>query len=300
MASNSTNWIGRSVKRREDPPLIQGHGRYSADNNPPGTLHMAVRRAGVPRADGLKVDVSAALKMPGVAGAWSMGQIGLADGYMPDPNPQQPLSIRRPIIAKDEVRFEGDAVAVVAAETEYQAQDAVDAIDVELNPISRSPGALPSQSFRIGDAAAAIEKAPVRVQQRLSMARIAGAAMEPRAAFADWSDAEQTLYIRASVGGVHMLREAIASCLGLERTQVIALSEDVGGSFGAKNHPYPEYVMAAAISRLLFMSFKRTCRPQLRQETEFLSTLRGQIGVTARRPVPSRSARLSGMLKSCG
>ncbi|HVS49129.1 MAG TPA: xanthine dehydrogenase family protein molybdopterin-binding subunit [Candidatus Dormibacteraeota bacterium] len=249
--STEQSWIGRSVKRREDPPLIQGQGRYSADNHAPGTVHMAVRRAGVPRANGLKVDVSAALKMPGVVGAWAVGQMGLADDYMPDPNPQQPLQIRRPVLAKDEVRFEGDAVAVVAAETEYQAHDAVDAIEVELNPISQTTSALPAQSFRIGDAAAAIDQAPVRVRQRLAMARIAGAAMEPRAAFADWRDTEQTLYIRASVGGVHVLRETIARCLGLERTQVVALSEDVGGSFGAKNHPYPEYIMAAAISRLL-------------------------------------------------
>jgi carbon-monoxide dehydrogenase large subunit len=112
-------------------------------------------------------------------------------------------------------------------------------------------GALPAQRFRIGDAGAAIERAPVRVRQHLAMARIEGAAIEPRAAFADWNDSEQQLYIRASVGGVHMLRETVARCLGLERSQVIALSEDVGGSFGAKNHPYPEYVIAAAISRLI-------------------------------------------------
>jgi aerobic carbon-monoxide dehydrogenase large subunit len=82
------------------------------------------------------------------------------------------------------------------------------------------------------------------------MARICGAAMEPRAAFAEWRQEENTLYIRASVGGVHVLRDTLTRCLGLERAQVVALAEDVGGSFGAKNHPYPEYIMAAAISRL--------------------------------------------------
>jgi len=239
------------MKRREDPPLIQGQGRYAADNHAPGTVHLAVRRAGVARGDGLKVDVSAALAMPGVVGAWAMGELGLADDYMPDPNPQQPLPIRRPVLAKGEVRFEGDAVAVVAAETDYQAHDAIDTVEVELNPISQTETPLPAQRFRIGDAAAAIERAPVKVRQHLSMARIEGAAMEPRAAFADWNESEQKLYMRASVGGVHVLRDTLCRCLGLERSQVIALSEDVGGSFGAKNHPYPEYVMAAAVSRLL-------------------------------------------------
>ncbi|HZK74240.1 MAG TPA: xanthine dehydrogenase family protein molybdopterin-binding subunit [Clostridia bacterium] len=239
------------MKRREDPPLIQGRGRYAADNHAPGTVHLAVRRAGVSRGNGLKIDVSAALGMPGVVGAWAMGELGLADDYMPDPNPQQPLPIRRPVLAKDEVRFEGDAVAVLAAETDYQAHDAVDAIEVELNSISQTGSALPTQSFRIGEGAAAIERAPVKVRQHLTMARIEGAAMEPRAVFADWKESEQKLYIRASVGGVHVLRDTVVRCLGLERSQVIALSEDVGGSFGAKNHPYPEYIMAAAISRLL-------------------------------------------------
>ena len=239
------------MRRREDPPLIQGHGRYAGDNHEPGTAFMAVRRAGIPRGDGLEVDVSAALRLPGVLGAWVAGQLGLADGFMPDPNPQQPLPVRRPILAMREVRFEGDAVAVVLAESEYQAHDAIDMVDVQLKPLAQAATVLPSQSFRIGDAAAAIQAAPIRERQHFTMARICGAAMEPRAAFADWNEAENKLYIRASVGGVHVLRDTLARCLGLERGQVVALAEDVGGSFGAKNHPYPEYIMAAAISRLM-------------------------------------------------
>jgi carbon-monoxide dehydrogenase large subunit len=238
------------MRRREDPPLIEGRGRYAADNQPAGTVHIAVRRAGLPRARGLRVDVAPALRMPGVIGAWTFGQLGLADDYMPDPNPQQPLAVRRPILAKDEVRFEGDAVAVVAAETEYQAQDAAEAIEVDLKPVTEAAFSLPGQSLRKGDPGD-IDRAPVKVRQHLEMARICGAAIEPRAAFAEWNDAEQTLYIRASVGGVHVLRDTLARCLGLERPHVVALAEDVGGSFGAKNHPYPEYVMTAAISRIL-------------------------------------------------
>ena len=248
--SNVEGYIGRSLKRLEDPPLLQGRGRYSADHNPPGTLHLAIRRAGVPRASNLRVDLEAAKAMPGVVGAWSFGQLGLADDFMPDPNPQQPLAVRRPVLAWDEVRFEGDAVAVIAAETEYQAQDAADAIDVDLAPLDPAPGTLPAQGFAKGYVSE-IDGAPVKVRCRLSMARICGAAMEPRAAFAEWDAKEQRLVIRASVGGVHVLREAVARCLGLQPPQVVALAEDVGGSFGAKNHPYPEYVIVSAVSRLL-------------------------------------------------
>jgi carbon-monoxide dehydrogenase large subunit len=209
-----------------------------------------VRRAGVPRAGGLHVDLSPALAMPGVIGAWSAGQLGLADEYMPNPTPR-PQAIRRPVLAGGEVRFEGDAVAVVAAETDYQAHDAVDAIEVELNAIADEAEAPPSRTHSIGEAGPAFQHAPVRVRQRLRMGRICGAAMEPRAAFADWDDAKQVLVIKASVGGVFVLRDTVGRCLGLEPAQVIALAEDVGGSFGAKNHPYPEYILAAAVSRML-------------------------------------------------
>src|SRR5260370_23437708 len=192
----SETWIGRSLRRREDPPLLQGPGRYAGDNPPPGTVHIAVRRAGVPRAGGLAVDVSPALAMPGVIGAWSAGQIGLADDYMPNPTPR-PQPVRRPVLARGEVRFEGDAVAVVAAETDYQAHDAVDAIEVELNAVADEAEALPSRTHSLGEAAPAVEHAPVQVRQRLRMGRICGAAVPPRAAFADWDDASQALVITA-------------------------------------------------------------------------------------------------------
>ncbi len=243
-------WIGRAMRRLEDPPLIRGQGRYAADFNPPGTAHMAVRRAGVPRASGLKVDLAAARAMPGVLGAWAFGELGLADDYMPDPTPQPP-PVRRPILAGGEVRFEGDAVAVVAAENDYQAHDAIDAIEVDFEPVSLAGEGLPTQTFAAGDAAAAFEGAPVTVRERLSLARIAGAAIEPRAAFAEWDEAGKRLTIHASVGGVHILRDTIARCLGIQPGQVVGLAEDVGGSFGAKNHPYPEYIMVSAVSRLL-------------------------------------------------
>jgi carbon-monoxide dehydrogenase large subunit len=248
--TRTDGYIGCAMRRREDPPLVQGRGSYAADHNPSGTVHLSIRRAGVPRADRLKVDVTAASRMPGVFGAWAFGQLSLADDYMPDPNPQQPLPVRRPVLAKDEVRFEGDAVAVVAAETEYQAQDAMDAIEVDLDQVTPAAAPLPVQHIRKA-ATSPAEAAPVSVREKLTMARICGAAMEPRAAFAEWKEEEQTLYIRASVGGVHILRDTLCKCLGLDRSHVVAITQDVGGSFGAKNHPYPEYVMAAAVSRLL-------------------------------------------------
>lgn len=251
LSTVSEPWIGRSVRRREDPPLVRGEGRYTADPNPPGTVHLAIRLAGVPRATGLRVDLSAAARMPGVVGAWKAGELGLADDHMPDADPRNPPPIRRPVLAFDEVRFQGDAIAAVAAETEYQAHDALDAVAVDFEDAPPITAPIGTPRVDSGGGAEAFEGAPVVVRERLRMARVAGAAVEPRAALADWREAEQQLWLRATIGHVHGVRDAICRTLGLERDQVVVISEDVGGSFGAKNSAYPEYVVAAAVSRLL-------------------------------------------------
>ncbi|MGH7776454.1 MAG: xanthine dehydrogenase family protein molybdopterin-binding subunit [Candidatus Dormibacterales bacterium] len=228
---------------------MTGRGRYAADPAPARLAHLAVRRAGVPAATGLSVDVSRALAMPGVLGAWRAGELGLADPFMSDPGLEPPL--KRPVLVEGAVRFEGDAVAVVAALGGYQAQDAAEAVDVDL-----CPGPLPRprtapQEVGFGDLEAAFEGSAVRVRASFAMARVCGAAMEPRAVLAEWLPDEERLVVRASVGWVHGLRDVVAACLGLRPDQVVALADDVGGSFGAKNFAYPEYVMAAAVSRIL-------------------------------------------------
>ena len=244
-----STWIGQPVKRREDPHLLRGEGRYAADLAPAGTVHLAFRRAGSPGGRGLHVDVSAARSMPGVVGAWTAGELGLKVGAIVERGVETP--IERPILASDAVRFEGEAVAVIAAESDYEAADAVEAVTVELTEPDLVEAHVIESSHGFGDADSAFRGAAVTVREELGMARIEGAAIEPRACLADWHDSEQRLDMRASVGWVHGLRDTVAGCLGLEPDQVVALSEDVGGSFGAKNQTYPEYVVAAAVSRLL-------------------------------------------------
>lgn len=240
--------IGQPLRRREDAPLIAGQGRYAADFTPPGTVHLAFRRAGVPYGSGLRVDAAPALGQPGVVGAWKAGELGLADEFMPGAGEQ---SSPRPVLALDSVGFEGEAVAVVAAESAYAAADAVDLIEVEIGSDEGRPAFSVDTVHGFGDAEAAFAGAPVTVAGDLAMARIAGGAIEPRACLAIWDPASERLEIRATVGWVHGLRDAVAQCLGLEPDRVVALTEDVGGSYGAKNQPYPEYIAAAALARLL-------------------------------------------------
>jgi carbon-monoxide dehydrogenase large subunit len=243
-------WIGRRLRRREDPPLLTGQGHFSADRSPLDLVHLVIRRAGVVRAEGVTVDVAPALTMPGVLGAWKAGELGLADDFMPDAGPRLPAR-RRPLLAFDAVHYEGDALAAVVAETEYQAHDAAAAIEVDFQALPPDHEETGRQTIGYGDLEGAFSRAPVHVTEHLAMARICGAAMEPRSVLAEWDESEQRLLVRASVGAVHMLRDVLVACLGLDPDQVVGLAEDVGGSFGAKNGPYPEYVIAAAVSRRL-------------------------------------------------
>jgi len=154
--------IGQPLRRREDSDLVRGHGCYAADPAPAGTVHLAIRRAGVAAGEGLRVDVAPALSAPGVVGAWAAGQLGLADERMP-PSPGRPEgAIDQPVLAAGSTRFEGEAVAVVAAESEYQAQDALDLVEVDSEPGQVDLATYRRDCHSYGDADAALEQARIR------------------------------------------------------------------------------------------------------------------------------------------
>ena len=240
--------IGQSLRRREDRRLLTGQGRYVADLAPPGTVDVVFRRAGLPSARVVRVDTSAAAAAPGVLGVWTAADLPVADVFMPDTMPEPPR--RRPVLAGDVVGCPGDAIVAVAAASAYQAADAADLVEVELEAIPPEPFQVDTE-HGFGEPREVPDGARVAVSAELGLAVIAGAAMEPRACLATWDEATETLEIRATVGWVHGLRDHVAHCLGLPKEKVIALTEDVGGSFGAKNQPYPEYVAVAAIARAL-------------------------------------------------
>src|SRR5207244_4012022 len=141
---------------------------------PDDLVHLSFRRAGVPRGTGLRVDVASALSLPGVVGAWKAGELALADDFMPINGPPPPA--RRPVIAFDRVEFEGELVAVVAAETEYAAADAGEAVNIDLLPAEIGPPAELETTYAFGDVSV-VGSAPVVVKERLFMARITGAAI---------------------------------------------------------------------------------------------------------------------------
>jgi carbon-monoxide dehydrogenase large subunit len=262
--------IGRPLRRREDPALVTGRGRYAGDIVLPGLVHLAVVRSPEPHAVLRGVDASAALAMPGVLAVLAAGDL-LELG-------EPPLEVRapgpghrpRPVLARDRVRYVGEPVAVVVAEDPYLAADAAEAVGLDLEPlpaagdvlVATAPGAplvhegvagnLGGVTRRaIGDAAAAMAGAEVVVARRLRLARVAGGYLEPRTVTAAWDADRGAVTLWSSTQSVYGVRDHVAATLGLEPERVRVLAEDVGGAFGAKGMAYAEEVLAPAIARRL-------------------------------------------------
>jgi aerobic carbon-monoxide dehydrogenase large subunit len=260
--------IGEPVRRREDPALLTGRGRYATDIPLPGLVHLAVVRSALPHGAIRRVDVAAAERLPGVLAVLTARDLPELDDPPLELRAPGPGHRARPVLARDRVRYVGEPVAVVVAEDPYLAADAADAVRPEIEPLpgagdvlaATAPGApllhegvegnvagVARRAF--GDAAAAFSDADVVVAHRLRLRRVAGAYLEPRAVTAAWDGAAVTLW--SSTQSVYGVRDRVAALLGLEPDRVRVLAEDVGGAFGAKGMPYAEEVLAPLLARRL-------------------------------------------------
>ena len=262
-----TEYIGRRTPRFEDRRLITGQGRYAADIKPDGLLHAAFCRSTLPHARIRAVDRSTALGMPGVVAVWTAEDLPEATTGFSDFGPQGIEERGRPILNQEEVNYVGEAFAVVVAETPYQAQDAAEQVAGELEPLpgvgdvttATAEGAprvhvdMDSNVSRrktvaFGDVEGAFGPDSVTAKIRLTTARVAGAAMEPRAVTAAPDDETGGLKVWTSTQNVFGVREAIADALELEQESVRVVAEDVGGGFGAKGSAFPEEVLVALVA----------------------------------------------------
>lgn len=271
--------IGQPVPRKEDPTLLTGRGRFTDDLWLPGQAHAHVVRS--PYAHGVLrgVDSEAARAAPGVLAVITAEDLlGYGDMVcaMPLRNADgTPLrTTRRPALAREKVRWVGDPVAVVVAETKAQAQDAAElvALDVETLPAvtaaseAAKPGApllydeLPGNSvldFAFGNASDAFAKAAHVQRLSIRNSRVVVAAMEPRAAIGSFEGERFTL--RVGCQGVFGLRNQLADdILRLPRDRVRVLTGNVGGSFGMKANAYPEYLPILHAAKMLGRPVKWT------------------------------------------
>jgi aerobic carbon-monoxide dehydrogenase large subunit len=270
--------VGAPIKRTEDPRLLTGRGEYSADRKPARALHMAFRRSEQSHARITRIDTAAAQAVAGVVAVLTAESI--ADEFKPViPFSRMPNYYATPILplASGKVRYVGEAVAVIIAISRYIAEDALELIEVEYEPlgaVSRGELAIAedapllheeagtnvliAREFKKGDVAADMKAAAVRVSGRFEVTRKAPLAMEPRSYTAEY-DARRggiTLYTSSNIPGI--VRDALSESLGLPGHRLRVIAPDVGGSFGSKGSLYPEELLICIAARKLGRSLKWT------------------------------------------
>jgi carbon-monoxide dehydrogenase large subunit len=289
-----TRLFGASVKRREDPRLITGEGMYTDDFKLPGMLHMAVLRSPYAHARITRLDTTKARAHPGVYAVYTSSDLtGKVNPIpcawlLPDSDLKVPVFTA---LAADHVRFTGDGVALVLAEDRFVAQDALDLIEVDYEPLSvvtnqeaaLAPGApqlydnVPGNlafhwKFANGDAAGALQNAEVTLTQRFVQQRLVPNAMEPRSAVAQWTPGANELILYNTTQNPHIARFLIAVTLGIPENKVRVIARDVGGGFGSKIPFYAGEVLAIFASRETGRPVKWT---EDRREN-FLATIHGR------------------------
>ena len=273
--------IGQSVPRKEDPMLLRGKGHYADDFSLPGQAYAVMVRSQVAHGIIRAIDTEAARKMPGVLGAYTGADL---KGYGPlkcavpfnnrDGSPmKKPL---RPALPTDKVRYVGDPIALVVAETLLAAKDAAEAIvvDIEALPAVTTaeeaaaanapqlyddvPGNV-SLDYHYGDAEAvkaAFAKAAHVTRVKLVNSRVVVNAMEPRAALAAYDGSRFTFYVGSQ--GVMGMRANLAEAVGVTPKDVHVITGQVGGSFGMKAAVFPEYICLLHAARALGRPVKWT------------------------------------------
>jgi len=264
--------------RREDERLTTGRGRYTDDWNLPGQLHAAFKRSDRAHAIVRSISVDTAKRAPGVVAVITAADIETAglSGLPPIiPFPgrggQKALVPDRPLLARDRVRFTGEEVAMVVAETRLAAQDAAELIEIDYEDLpaiisfeqalsedtAAIHGNIPGNvcfDFEYGNEAKVNEllaAADHRVSVTLESPRVAPTPMEPRAALASFDPASETFALRCAHQGAFSIRNSLASMMNLPADKIRVDLVDVGGAFGARTAPFSEYPVMLYVAKQL-------------------------------------------------
>ncbi|MEY9590183.1 carbon-monoxide dehydrogenase large subunit [Bradyrhizobium yuanmingense] len=290
--------VGQSVLRKEDDALIRGKGRYTDDYAPQAALRCLVLRSPHAHAK-YTVDATRARGLPGVALILTADDVGDL-GNLPclfnletDPFTGPPY----PILAKDEVRHVGDAIAFVVAETIDQARDAIEAIEVKWSPLPAVTGVVnavkkgaalvwpdkPSNvlfDVSIGDKAAteaAFAKAHAVAEISIVNPRVVASFLETRAAVCEYDSKRDHLTLTVGSQGSHRLRDILCqNVLNIPTDKMRVICPDVGGGFGTKLFPYREYALMAVAARKL----KKAVKWAADRSEHFMGDAQGRDNVT--------------------
>ncbi|MDA3629780.1 xanthine dehydrogenase family protein molybdopterin-binding subunit [Saccharopolyspora oryzae] len=308
--------LGRARKRKEDARLITGRTRWTDNLNPAGTLHLAILRSPVAHARIRSIDTDAARQMSGVTAVFTGRDIADEQGSLPCawPITEDMKAPPAPPMAVDEVRFAGEAVAVVAARSPAEARDALDAIDVDyddLPVVLDMEAALQADSPLVhedlgtnrnatwtfdsaeagtgGDVEEALRSSEVRVERTFRQQRLIPAFMEPRSVVVDPTGEQITMWSATQVP--HILRLMLAMSLGVPEQKIRVIAPDVGGGFGGKLQVTPEEFIAFVLARKLGKPVKWT---ESRSET-MVSGHHGRDQIQKLSMSATRDGRITGL-----
>ena len=267
--------IGSSLPRLEDSRLLTGRGCYSDDFTLPGQVYAVVLRSSHAHARIAAIDVAAARALPGVLAVLTGADV-MAAGLQPIPHIPAAMSppdiklpnldgtahkiVRPMVLAVEAVRYVGEPVAFVVAETLALAKDAAEAVLVEYHELPSLSDvvvdALVGDPVRTGEG---FDKAAHVVRLATDIPRVTGVPMEPRAALGHYDPASSRYTLYAGGGAIVRPKKEVAIILGIDAERVRVIAREVGGNFGTRNFFYPEFALVCWASRKVGRPVKWTC-----------------------------------------
>lgn len=266
-AEAAQGYVGRAMKRVEDPRLIKGIATYVDDLKPPGLLYAEFVRSPHAHAKIVSINVDNAKKFQGVVGVFTgedvNDKVGCVPTAAPQPDGKSPLHY---VLARERVYFLGHPVAVVVAETRAIARDALDLVEVDYDPLPAvtdpekalekgSPLTHPELGTNVafrwslpaGDVESALKEADKVLKLRIVHPRLTPMAMEPRGCLASWYAGESSLTLWTSTQIPHLVRTLLPGMIRIPENKLRVVAPEVGGGFGSKLNLYAE---EAVISHL--------------------------------------------------
>jgi aerobic carbon-monoxide dehydrogenase large subunit len=263
--------IGSAIERVEDLRFLRGKGLYVADIARPGQLHAVILRSSVAHGRIERIDKRAALALPGMHAVITAADLG---SPMPTiPVRLQPLPelepFRQPMLAGDKVRYVGEPIAVLVAESPAIAEDAADLVRLEIESLPAIAGRAQAEAAAAllfeahgsnaaitwlaskGDAERSFAAADYRRRETFTIQRHAALFMEPRGFVAEWDAAAGRLTLWGAAKVAWTNRRFLAAAMGLPESAIDMIEVDVGGGFGSRGEFYPEDFLIPAASRLL-------------------------------------------------
>ena len=264
------SYIGASIGRKEDEWLVRGTGRFIDDIPvPANTAYLGMVLSPMAHADIVSIDTTLARALPGVIDVLVGEDLArlvrpirpqvIFSGYKPT---------ERDVIARTRVRFVGETVAVVIADSHYIAQDAIELVHVEYKALPAvatmeaaaeteaplvheelSSNVMFEAAFETPEFAARFVEGDFTIEETFSTARIAGVPIEPRGCVAFPSNDLESVTLHTTTQIPHLVRTVIAECLGMAETKLRLVVPDVGGGFGTKAHAYPEEFITVALAK---------------------------------------------------